>query len=191
MTSNAALELLAAVDGERITLAAPEVGRFACAVPRGQALVPGQRAGVLLRLGRAVDLVVPEGVRGLVASDAPAAMRAAVESGQILYELAPLGGDQESLPQATAAADTEGALLAPQSGRFYLRPSPTDEAFCAVGDILEAGSPVGLIEVMKTFAQVPYSASGGLPQRARLVEFLVQDGSDVDRGTPLLRVEPA
>ncbi|MEZ5974739.1 MAG: biotin/lipoyl-containing protein [Planctomycetota bacterium] len=82
-------------------------------------------------------------------------------------------------------------LRSPQSGRFYHRPSPGEAAFAEVGTVLEAGQPVGLIEVMKTFAHVPYASKGGLPARARVVRVLAGDGADVDSGTPLFEVEPA
>ncbi|MFT7677230.1 MAG: acetyl-CoA carboxylase biotin carboxyl carrier protein [Planctomycetota bacterium] len=189
------LELIAKRSGERLTLASPDVGRFTCAVPKGQALVPGQVAGVLLRLGSSSELCVPAGVRGVVASEAPSAMRMAVDCGEVLYELLPLvegAGDlEDEADTASSSSSSDGALLSEQSGRFYRKPAPTDPDFVSPGDVIEAGAAVGLIEVMKTFTQVHYTPSGGLPARARVVAFLAEDGADVSRGTPLLQVEPA
>lgn len=185
------LDLIAERKGERLTLSSPGVGRFTCVVPKGQALVPGQVAGVLLRLGRSTDLRVPAGVRGVVASDPPTAMRASVDCGALLYELLPLVEGADAFQEERSATSSDGALLSEQSGRFYRRPAPTDPEFVSRGDVIEAGAAVGLIEVMKTFTQVLYTPTGGLPARARVVAFLAQDGADVSHGTPLLQVEPA
>ena len=63
-----ALELLIErdADGDSFRLCAPDAGLFTEALPLGAALAPGQPAGSLLRLGRAVRLVVPSGVHGRV-----------------------------------------------------------------------------------------------------------------------------
>jgi biotin carboxyl carrier protein len=71
-----------------------------------------------------------------------------------------------------------------------------------VGLLLAPGQAVGLIEVMKTFAQVQYrpdvtgvaGATGKgrpLPERARIVRLIAADGAEVARGAPLFEVEPA
>lgn len=185
------LELIATRKGERLTLGSPDVGRFTCAVPKGQALVPGQVAGVLLRLGRTTNLLVPAGVRGVVASDAPTLMRATVDCGAVLYELLPLVEGVEGFEEQSIVASSDGALLSEQSGRFYRKPAPMDPEFVSPGDVIGAGAAVGLIEVMKTFTQVIYTPTEGLPARARVVGFLAEDGADVNPGTPLLQVEPA
>jgi hypothetical protein len=44
---------------------------------------------------------------------------------------------------------------------------------------------------MKTFSTVPYRASKGLPARARVVRWLAADGGDVQKGDPILGLEPA
>jgi hypothetical protein len=44
---------------------------------------------------------------------------------------------------------------------------------------------------MKTFGHVPYRAAGGLPKRAKLVRYLVDEGAEVRDGQALIEVEPA
>ena len=56
---------------------------------------------------------------------------------------------------------------------------------------MSPGTPIGLVEVMKTFARIPYAAQGGLPERARVVRLIAGDGDEIQRGDPLLEVEPA
>ena len=187
------LELDAERQGERYLLRSPEVGRFTLALDRGAAVAPGQDAGVLVRLGVATRLVVPAGVAGRVVGDRPELVRAPVGHGDVLYEIDPAGVELGDALAAEDAAASDGAavLRSPQSGRFYHRPSPESEPLCSVGGLLEEGTPVGLLEVMKTFSHVHYRKAAGLPARARIVRVLAADGADVDRGTPLIEVEPA
>jgi len=188
------IELLLRVDGEVTLLLAPLAGLFTCAIPRGTPLGPGQDAGTVLRLGRAITLVVPPGVSGLVTSPRPERVHAPVSYADVLYELSPLAGlaGQSSPSNEDPAPKADGRLVlrSPQSGRFYHRPSPDEDVLAPPGTALSEGTPVGLVEVMKTFAHVPYRAEGGLPARARVVRLLTADGADVSAGDPLLEVEP-
>ena len=188
------LDLLVRTDGAELELLAPTPGVFTLALPAGALLAAGAPAGVLIVLGREHRLRVPAGVQGRIVSERPERVHEPVGHRAPLYRLAPLAA--EGTAQATdkprdAAAGTEGpTLTSPQSGRFYRRPSPTEAPYAPEGSELEEGDPVGLIEVMKTFAHVPYRAQAGLPQRARVVRWLVEDGAEIRRGDPLVLVEP-
>lgn len=96
-------------------------------------------------------------------------------------------GDTDALAGATRDVQTGGQVefLAPTDGVFYCRPAPDRPAFVTVGEILEAGHPVGLLEVMKTFSQIVYGGDG-LPPRARVTRILVEDGDEVRAGQPVM-----
>jgi len=193
MSANAIAELLVEREGESLRLLSPAAGHFTRARDAGEALSPGADAGTLLVLGQALHLRVPEGIYGLVAGARPERVREPVGHGQVLYELTPLeGAGVAGTADASAAEESAGPVLrSPQAGRFYQRPSPDQEPFVQVGDLIEDGQPVGLIEVMKTFTHVPYRATGGLPPRARVVRLVAGDGADVSEGDALVEVEPA
>ncbi len=181
---------------ERVRLLAPAVGLFTKPPALGQVLVPGQSVGVLIALGRAVELLVPEGVLGRVAVEPDERVHRPVGYEDVLLELEPLSaGAGGALAKGGApgaeTARTDLILRASQPGRFYQRPSPGEPTFVAAGDAVEKGTPIGLLEIMKTFHRVPYFPGKGLPERARVVRYLVQDGDDVDEGAPLLEVAPA
>lgn len=186
------IELLArAVEGGT-ALCAPDVGWYTRAVDLGRVLVPGEEAGVLVTLGRVRALIVPEGAGGVVRTAAPEAVHHAVGWGDELLRLAPLTGEPAARAASHSAASS-GAQLVLRSdtpGRFWHRASPDAPALVQPGDVLEEGRAVGLIEVMKTFAQVAYRARGGLPARARVKRMLVADGADVQLGEALLELEP-
>lgn len=110
----------------------------------------------------------------------------------MLYELIPVEGSEPPVtPPEFQERDAAAALVirSPQSGRFYHRASPGSPPLVSPGDPIKAGTAVGLIEVMKTFTHVTYSPGGPLPERARVLEFLVDDGADVELGDPLIILE--
>ena len=189
------LELRAERDGLRVTLRAPEVGVYTSGLERGAIVTPGTIVGVLTQLGVRRALVVPAGVEGRVATEAPERRHHPLGFGDVVLEIEEVRGTGSTAAAATAAAATAtpGGLVvrATTSGRFWHKPAPSEPAFVAVGAVIREGSPIGLLEVMKTFGHVTYRAAGGLPAEARVLVVLAADGADVRRGDPLLAIEAA
>ncbi|MFT5051611.1 MAG: biotin carboxyl carrier protein [Chlamydiales bacterium] len=189
---SASIELRAEQDGERWLLRVPEAGIFTCAQARGAALAAGQTAGVLLRLGRAAPLVVPAGVRGIVTSPRPAHVHAPVGAGEVLYELSSIGSgdllEDQGAPEENVSPGGNPVVVAPQAGRFYVSPSPTEPPFVSPGSALHDGVAIGMIEIMKTFTQILYRAENGLPGHATVLRVLAADGSDVAAGDALIEL---
>ncbi len=48
----------------------------------------------------------------------------------------------------------------PIPGVFYRRPSPDEPEYAAPGDAVTAGQTIGLVEVMKQFAEIRAGADG-------------------------------
>ena len=185
-------QLLLHKNGDKNELRAPEVGLFTCALAPGSLVGPGQVAGVILTLGKPTTLVVPDGVSGRITSPLRDRVQAPVGYGETLYELAPVGESEAGESAGEQAQQDSGLILrSSQAGRFYHRAAPDDAAYVEVGGELQEGQVVGLVEIMKTFSQVQYSAQGGLPARARVVRFIAGDGVEVRQGDALIEVEPA
>jgi acetyl-CoA carboxylase biotin carboxyl carrier protein len=68
-------------------------------------------------------------------------------------------------------------------GTVYLQPNPGSPAFAKVGDTVEAGQTLFIIEAMKTMNPVP------APRAGRLVDIVVGDGQPVEFGEPLAFIE--
>jgi acetyl-CoA carboxylase biotin carboxyl carrier protein len=83
-------------------------------------------------------------------------------------------------PPSPSAATAE--IEAPMLGTFYRTESPTHPPFVAVGDRVEAGTVVCLIEVMKLMNHIQSGVAG------TIVEVLAQSGELVEFGQPLFRV---
>lgn len=88
-------------------------------------------------------------------------------------------------PTAPAEAPAGITINAPTVGTFYVAPTPDDEPFVKVGSVVASDTTVCIIEAMKVFNPIQAEKSG------RIVEILVENGSPVEFGQPLFRLEPA
>ena len=92
-----------------------------------------------------------------------------------------------------AAPSTESAeddskfitIKSPMIGTFYRRPAPDKDLFVNVGDKVELGTVVCVIEAMKLFNQIESEVSG------KIVKILVDDASPVEYDQPLFLVDPS
>ena len=90
---------------------------------------------------------------------------------------------------ATKQDDTagEGKLVpikSPMPGTFYRASSPDKPPFAKVGDVVEAGQVVCVIEAMKLFNELESEIGG------RIVKVLVEDAQPVEYDQVLFMVEP-
>jgi acetyl-CoA carboxylase biotin carboxyl carrier protein len=82
--------------------------------------------------------------------------------------------------EATAPVRAGGdEVKSPMVGSVYLQPEPGSPPFVLVGDTVEAGQTLMIIEAMKTMNPIP------APKAGRIVAILVEDGQPVEFGEPL------
>jgi biotin carboxyl carrier protein len=74
-------------------------------------------------------------------------------------------------------------IRSPLPGTFYRAPAPDAAPFKAEGDDVTASETIGMIEVMKTFQEVPAGVSG------RAITFLVDNEEPVMAGQVIAEVE--
>ena len=91
--------------------------------------------------------------------------------------------DATAQPIASDLSEREFQLTAPLVGTFYCRPSPDDEPFVSIGNIVQAGDTVCIIEAMKVMNEIKAEAPG------RLRQALLDDGAVVEFGQPLFVFE--
>ena len=70
-------------------------------------------------------------------------------------------------------------VRAPMVGTFFLAPSPDQEPFVKIGDKIEKGEALCLIEAMKIFNQIESEYEG------TIVNILKEDGEPVEYSEPL------
>ena len=82
----------------------------------------------------------------------------------------------------TESVDNQIIKKSPIIGTFYRRPSPDKEPFINVGDSINTGDVVGIVEAMKLFNEIESEVSG------TIVKVLVDDMSPVEYDQPLFLV---
>ena len=89
-------------------------------------------------------------------------------------------------PAAAAPEDPAqhpGAVTSPMVGTIYLSAEPGSAPFVSIGAQVAEGQTVLIIEAMKTMNHIPAPRSGTVKR------ILVDDGSPVEYGAPLLIIE--
>ncbi|BAZ43496.1 acetyl-CoA carboxylase biotin carboxyl carrier protein [Chondrocystis sp. NIES-4102] len=75
-------------------------------------------------------------------------------------------------------------ITSPMVGTFYAAPAPDEEAFASVGERINKGDTVCIIEAMKLMNEIEAEVSGVV------MEVAVQNGEPVEFGQVLMRVNP-
>ncbi len=178
---------------ERIVLLSPAVGLFRPHLPKGAYVTPDLSIGMFSSLQRFYQLLVPQGARGAVLEQlvddginrvqyrTPLLRVGAAPAEQIAGD----GAEEEAADTATAGRAADEILVrSPTHGVFYRRPDPKSPAYVGVGDIVEPGAQLALVEVMKCFNQIRLDGDG-LPERCEVVQIPVDDASEVALGQVL------
>lgn len=83
-----------------------------------------------------------------------------------------------------AGTPEEWLVRSPSAGYFHRRPSPSEPPFVEVGDKIDEGAPVCIIEVMKMFTEIRAARSGVVK------EIRLDNGSLVEQGDILMVLAP-
>lgn len=109
-------------------------------------------------------------------------------SGSAVASPAPERYDQVQKPRASGTPkldrSTWKAITSPMVGVFYRSPAPGEPPFVEVGDPVEEGQTIGIIEAMKVFSEIPCEVSGVV------AEIVVEDGQLVRADEPLMYLAP-
>ncbi len=114
--------------------------------------------------------------------------------GQVMIRMRS-GADSDGPPIATVAPATVAQVVAPASsieegylvtapmiGTYYSSPAPGEAPFVQIGDLVEVGQVVGIIEAMKIMNEIASDRSGIVK------ELLVSNAQAVEYGSPLIRL---
>ncbi|TAK03228.1 MAG: acetyl-CoA carboxylase biotin carboxyl carrier protein [Candidatus Manganitrophaceae bacterium] len=103
--------------------------------------------------------------------------------------LAPVASSQV-LQEAVTAIETKGeegryALVrSPIVGTFYKAASPDADPYVEIGDVVKKGQILCIVEAMKLMNEIESDVDG------KIAEICVEDGTAVEYGKPLFRIEP-
>jgi acetyl-CoA carboxylase biotin carboxyl carrier protein len=83
----------------------------------------------------------------------------------------------------TPAPEPGIAIVSPLTGVFYASPSPSSASFIEVGQPVQAGQVVCIVEAMKVFNEIKSEMSG------TVLAIVAKNGQLVQKGEPLIRVQ--
>ncbi|AEH10110.1 MULTISPECIES: acetyl-CoA carboxylase biotin carboxyl carrier protein [Protofrankia] len=158
------------------------------ATPGAQQAALPENVGALIPAPSTGDTAVERTVATRAATGAPAAGNGAIVSG------APANG--AAVPGATAngaaaneagenIADADVAVVtAPIVGTFYHAPEPGAEPFVTVGNVIDAGATIGIIEAMKLLNPVTADIGG------TVARICVGNGETVEFDQVLVEIAP-
>ncbi len=129
-----------------------------------------EKSGVRLRIRRASNHIGP------VFSTPPS----------VTTTMMPAAPAAPHVPAETSPEAEEGIyyIRSPIVGTFYKAPSPNSEAFVSIGDFVEKGSVVCIIEAMKLMNEIESDVAG------EIVSILVENGQPVEYGEKLFAIRP-
>ncbi|QQT69792.1 acetyl-CoA carboxylase [Brevibacterium casei] len=76
-------------------------------------------------------------------------------------------------------------IISPMPGVFYRKPAPGKADFVKVGDSVEAGQTIGIVEIMKQFTEVKADTAG------TIVSFSAEDEGMVNPGDVIATIDEA
>ena len=97
---------------------------------------------------------------------------------------APAAATSAPSAPAPAAVDHQVAITSPLVGTFYRAPAPDADPYVEVGDLIEVGQTVCIVEAMKLMNEIESEVRG------RVVKILVENAQPVEFGQALFQVEP-
>lgn len=93
-----------------------------------------------------------------------------------------------AVAESAAAPEPDGvdmndAITSPMVGTFYTTPKPGDPDFVKVGDTINVGDVLCIVEAMKIFNQIESDKAG------KVVSILKNSGDPVEYGEPLFIIK--
>ena len=136
---------------------------------------------IKLSIKRAPDVktkIVETGVAAVPASPVP------VPPVAVAPAPAP-GASKEDTADPGPGAQNYVEVKSPMIGTFYRSPNPDSPAFVGVGDKIEKGQTVCIVEAMKLFNEIESEVSG------TIVKVMVENSSPVEYDQVLFLVDPS
>jgi len=91
---------------------------------------------------------------------------------------------RETVEPVQKEIDKTVEIKAPMVGTFYRAPAPEAPPYVEVGQVVEPGQVICIIEAMKLMNEIKSEIKG------KLVEVIVENAEPVEFGQPLFLVEP-
>ena len=152
----------------------------------------------LRKLKKLIDLVEESGIAEIEVTEGEEKVRITRTTtvAQPIYNHAPIQhqtvpssapvtttAEQAETTVAASGPNLDNAFKSPMVGTFYRAASPTSAPFVEVGQTVNAGDTLCIIEAMKLMNEIEADSSGVIK------EILVSNGQPVEYGEPLFIIE--
>jgi acetyl-CoA carboxylase biotin carboxyl carrier protein len=97
---------------------------------------------------------------------------------------APVAGAPGKRAPHPPAAESGFAVTSPLMGVYYSAASPDSDPFVKVGDGVQVGQVVAIVEAMKVFNEVKSEVAG------KVIAIPAKNGELVQKGDVLVRIQP-
>ena len=114
---------------------------------------------------------------------APMHMMSSMPTQQLMAPSSSPASEEKAAP--SAKEENLVTIKSPMIGTFYRKPSPDKPLFVEVGDDVQIGKVVCIIEAMKLFNEIESEVAG------KVVKILVEDATPVEYDQPLFLVDPS
>jgi acetyl-CoA carboxylase biotin carboxyl carrier protein len=139
------------------------------------------------KIKRLIELVQGSDILELEIKEGEESIRICRDAGSNKTKAAQSPTPMENAPHSTATEqndyDEDDLLISPMVGTFYLAPSPESAPLVKVGQRVEAGDTVCIIEAMKMMNQIQAKHSGTIKA------ILCESGDAVEFDQPLMVIE--
>ncbi len=147
----------------------------------------------LRKLKKLIDLVEDSGIAELEITEGEEKVRItrATAAQTLMQVAAPVNYSTAPAPAASAPAiapvaavdDLKDAVKSPMVGTFYGAPSPSAPAFVEIGQKVNVGDTLCIIEAMKLMNEIEAEKAGVVKK------ILAENGQPVEYGEPLFIIE--
>ncbi len=138
--------------------------------------------GLIGTVRELISMMGKGGISELDLSTGDISIRLRGQSATAVTGTSQAGNPAHAASPATPVEEPGHAVTAPMIGTFYASPSPAEAPFVQVGDDVEVGQVVGIIEAMKIMNEI-------ISDRAGVVlEVMVENAQPVEYGSPLIRL---
>ncbi|MBT0236024.1 acetyl-CoA carboxylase biotin carboxyl carrier protein [Vibrio campbellii] len=139
------------------------------------------------KIKKLIELVEESGIAELEISEGEESVRISrsgpAAPAPVHYAAAPVADAPAMAAEAPAAVPAGHQVLSPMVGTFYRSPSPDAKSFVEVGQSVNAGDTLCIVEAMKMMNQIEADKSGVV------TAILVEDGQPVEFDQPLVVIE--